>query len=84
MAARGPGAFQFTVTSIGVPTYVIDASTNLSDWTAIKTNTLTPYDYTEPNMLEGTEANKENEAGRQELDENKQAAVGGPIHQNTV
>jgi hypothetical protein len=47
----GPGAFQFTVTSIGVPTYVIDASTNLSDWTAIKTNTLTPYDYTEPNML---------------------------------
>lgn len=38
------GAFQFAVTSVGVPAYVIDHSTNLSSWTPFLTNTITPYD----------------------------------------
>lgn len=45
------GNAQFTVTAIGVPIYVIDASTNLTQWTPVETNTLTPYDYTEANTL---------------------------------
>ena len=41
------GQFQFTLTSIGVPSYAIDVSSNLSQWTPLLTNTLTPFDYAE-------------------------------------
>ena len=37
--------FKCVVTSIGVPTYVIDTSTNLSAWTPLRTNSITPYDF---------------------------------------
>jgi hypothetical protein len=44
--AGGPtGPFQTTLTAIGVPTYVIDISTNLPLWTPLLTNSITPYDF---------------------------------------
>ena len=42
------GGFRYTLTSIGVPVYVIDASTNLAEWSPVLTNTISPYDYTDP------------------------------------
>jgi hypothetical protein len=33
------GSFQFSLTSTGVPSYVIEASASLTNWTAIQTNT---------------------------------------------
>jgi hypothetical protein len=42
------GPFQFTVTSFGVPTYVLEGSTNLGAWTPLLTNSITPYDHTDP------------------------------------
>jgi hypothetical protein len=42
------GPVQFTVTAFGVPTYVLEGSTNLAAWTPLLTNTITPYDHTDP------------------------------------
>jgi hypothetical protein len=43
-AGNPSGSFQTTLTALGVPTYVIDVSTNLPFWTPWATNTITPYD----------------------------------------
>jgi hypothetical protein len=51
MRQNDVGNLQFTLTSIGVPTYVIDTSSNLIQWTPVLTNTLTPFDYSETNSF---------------------------------
>lgn len=49
LGTAADGHCKFTLTSVGVPVYVIDASTNLIQWSPVVTNTTTPYDYTDPN-----------------------------------
>jgi len=39
--------FQFSITAIGIPSYVIETSTNRVDWIPVLTNTITPYDFAE-------------------------------------
>jgi hypothetical protein len=41
------GVFKMTVTASGVPSYVIEATTNFSDWTPLETNSASPYEYWE-------------------------------------
>jgi len=42
------GGFQFRVNALSIPSYVIERTTNLSNWTPVKTNSTTPYDFVEP------------------------------------
>jgi len=37
------GSFQFTITTVGVPAYVVERSTNLTLWSPLLTNSVTPY-----------------------------------------
>ncbi len=39
------GHFQFRVTANGVPSYVIEASSNFNSWTPLLTNNLSPFDF---------------------------------------
>jgi hypothetical protein len=47
LLATGTGVFKMTVTASGVPSYVIEATTNFSDWTPLQTNSTSPYEYFE-------------------------------------
>jgi len=38
------GHFQFRVTANGVPSYMIEASSNFHSWTPLLTNNLSPFD----------------------------------------
>ncbi len=39
------GHFQFRVTANGVPSYVIEATSNFNSWTPLLTNNLSPFDF---------------------------------------
>ncbi len=39
------GAFRFTVNATGVPNYVIEATTNFTAWTPLRTNSASPYEF---------------------------------------
>ena len=43
------GQFQFRLTGTSGETYVLQGSTNLTNWTPLQTNTTPLYDYTDPN-----------------------------------
>jgi hypothetical protein len=40
---------QFTITTTATPSYVVEGSTNLTTWIPLFTNSLTPYDFVDPN-----------------------------------
>jgi hypothetical protein len=41
------GSFKMTVTATGVPSYIIEATTNFVDWTPLQTNSSSPYEFLE-------------------------------------
>jgi hypothetical protein len=41
--------FSFALSAIGVPVYVIEGSTNLTVWSPLLTNSVTPYDFVDSN-----------------------------------
>lgn len=47
LLATGTGVFKMTITANGVPSYVIEATTNFSHWTPLQTNSASPYEYFE-------------------------------------
>lgn len=47
LQATGTGLFKMTITANGVPSYVIEATTNFSNWMPLQTNSVSPYDYLE-------------------------------------
>jgi hypothetical protein len=48
LAGGNGGAFQMNVAGISNATYVVEASTNLTDWTLISTNRGAPYTFSDP------------------------------------
>jgi trimeric autotransporter adhesin len=50
--ARLPGGeFQMRLTALGVPVYVIEATTNFVSWTPLITNSATPFIFTDSNAV---------------------------------
>jgi hypothetical protein len=47
--ATPSGPFKFTITASGIPSYVIEATTNFAAWTPLETNSLGSYDFYDSN-----------------------------------
>jgi hypothetical protein len=45
LTASSIGPFKMTVTASGVPSYVIEGTTDFSSWTPLLTNTTSPYEF---------------------------------------
>jgi hypothetical protein len=47
-ASLANGTFSVRITANGVPSFVIEASTNLTIWLPIATNSVSPLDFVDP------------------------------------